>query len=113
MTEIFRELNTYRATQFTLKRDDVAIDLTTADHVSISVRLVNGGTVLVDHEAMTIVNPPTDGVVSYQFTETELGAGSAGSYELQVEIFWPGGKSEDVTIVSNELTVKDHFGTHA
>lgn len=116
----FRELNVYRPLVLTLERDDAitgdpeAIDVSGADHISLTVRnRQDRSTLLVDHEAMAFVTDGTDGQVSYTFSAEELAVATSGRYEIQVEIFWTvDGPSEDVA-VDDGFVVSSHFGTHA
>jgi hypothetical protein len=101
-----RELNTARILQWDLTRGGVALDLSAADHVSLTLNRMSDGNLLADHEAMTIGE---NGRVSYHFAS--LPAGSSGSYRVQIEVWWDALESEDVPC-STVIKISDHLGTH-
>ena len=108
----FRELNTHRPLILTILDGTTPVDVSEADHVSLTARRCNDQTLLVDHVEMDFVDDGSDGQVQYQFSADELSASAAGIYELQVEVWWTAEESQDIPI-DDRFRVADHYGEHA
>ena len=111
--DYFRELNVYRPITLLVKRSGSVVDLSSvpAGSCKFSMREVNTGTIVVNHQACTYNSGGTDGKVKYTFTSAQLTSATAGTYEMMLEIWWATGKSENVLIV-DRVDVANHWGTH-
>lgn len=83
--------DTLPALQATLKRDGVAIDLTTAVSVKLIMKPQAGGSVVT---GTCTITTPASGLVTYNWISADTAV--AGVYDLEFEITWPASKKETV-----------------
>lgn len=76
---------------FTIKRNNVALDCSTATAVYARVRL-RGSTTTLFKNTLTAVSDGSDGQFQLTFTASQLA--TAGEYEAQLEILWSAGVTE-------------------
>jgi len=111
--DLLRELCIHRPLVLDVTVDDDPYDLSslTGDEILLTARRLGDGFILVDHVTCEFVTDGSDGSIQRQFTADELAAGTEGTYELQLELIWPGDKPENVQVL-NRFTVQEHWGTH-
>ena len=109
---VHRELNSYPPIIITLERGGEAVDVSEADHISLTLYDPSADTILVDHEAMEFVDDGTDGQVQYQLTDAVLTDASAAAHDIQLEVFWTSQQSESASITTR-VDIAEHVGTHS
>lgn len=75
----------------TLKRDGVAIDLTTATSVKIILKPQGGGSNVI---GTCVVVTPASGIIRYDWIAADTAV--AGTYDCEFEINWGAGNKETV-----------------
>lgn len=107
------ELNAYRPLLVDLTRGGTDLDVSTANAIWLTlVDEADESSIIVDHQVMSVVGGDTNRV-SYQLTATQLAAGKAGTYRIQIELQWVAdGPSEAIEMGGQRVVVGEHYGTH-